>query len=75
MQHGTMSFRRCLIIAQIAPAAAFVAQWQQTCMDVPPLQKRGNFILDRVMEAVMSGSKQSESEGVTDALMYFRTGD
>jgi arylsulfatase len=42
----------------IAPAGAFVGQWLQSFKDFPPRQKPGSFNLDRVMEAVMSGSKQ-----------------
>jgi arylsulfatase len=42
----------------IAPAAGFVGQWLQSFKEFPPRQKPGSFNLDRVMEAVMSGSKQ-----------------
>ena len=42
----------------IAPAGAYVAQWLQSFKDFPPRQKPGSFNLERVMEAVMSGSKQ-----------------
>ena len=42
----------------IAPAGAYVAQWLQSFKEFPPRQKPGSFNLDRVMEAVMSGSKQ-----------------
>jgi arylsulfatase len=42
----------------IAPAGAFVGQWLQSFKDFPPRQKPGSFNLDRVMEAVMSGTKQ-----------------
>jgi arylsulfatase len=42
----------------IAPAGAFVGQWLQSFKEFPPRQKPGSFNLDRVMEAVMSGSKQ-----------------
>jgi arylsulfatase len=42
----------------IAPAGAYVAQWLQSFKDYPPRQKPGSFNLDRVMEAVTSGSKQ-----------------
>ena len=41
-----------------APAVAYVAIWLQSFKDFPPRQKPGSFNLDRVMEAVMSGSKQ-----------------
>ena len=42
----------------IAPAGAYVAEWLQSFREFPPRQKPGSFNLDRVMEAVMSGSKQ-----------------
>jgi arylsulfatase len=42
----------------VAPAGAFVGQWLQSFKDFPPRQKPGSFNLDRVMETVMSGSKQ-----------------
>ncbi len=42
----------------IAPAGAFVGQWLQSFKDFPPRQKPGSFNLDRVMESVMSSSKQ-----------------
>ena len=42
----------------IAPSGAFVAKWLQSFKDFPPRQKPGSFNLDRVMEAVMSSSKQ-----------------
>jgi len=42
----------------IAPAGAYVGQWLQSFRDFPPRQKPGSFNLDRVMEAVMAGSKQ-----------------
>ena len=42
----------------IAPAGAFVGQWLQSFKEFPPRQKPGSFNLDRVMEAVTSGSKQ-----------------
>jgi arylsulfatase A-like enzyme len=42
----------------IAPAAVYVARWLQSFKDYPPRQKPGSFNLDRVMEAVMTGSKQ-----------------
>jgi len=41
-----------------APAGAYVAQWLQSVKEFPPRQKPGSFNLDRVMEAVTSGSKQ-----------------
>ncbi len=42
----------------LAPAGAYVAQWLQSFREFPPRQKPGSFNLDRVMEAVTSGSKQ-----------------
>ena len=42
----------------IAPAGAYVARWLQSFKDYPPRQKPGSFNLDRVMEAVTSGSNQ-----------------
>jgi arylsulfatase len=42
----------------IAPAGAYVGRWLQSFRDYPPRQKPGSFNLDRVMEAVMSSSKQ-----------------
>jgi arylsulfatase len=42
----------------IAPAGAYVGKWLQSFKEFPPRQKPGSFNLDRVMEAVMSGSKQ-----------------
>ncbi len=42
----------------IAPAGAYVGQWLQSFKDFPPRQKPGSFNLDRVMETVMSSSKQ-----------------
>jgi arylsulfatase len=41
-----------------APAGAYVAQWLQSFKDFPPRQKPGSFNLERVMESVMSSSKQ-----------------
>jgi arylsulfatase len=41
-----------------APAGAYVGQWLQSFREFPPRQKPGSFNLDRVMEAVMSNSKQ-----------------
>jgi hypothetical protein len=35
-----------------------VGQWLQSFKEFPPRQKPGSFNLDRVMEAVMAGSKQ-----------------
>jgi arylsulfatase len=41
-----------------APAGAYVANWLQSFKDFPPRQKPGSFNLERVMESVMSTSKQ-----------------
>jgi arylsulfatase len=41
-----------------APAGAYVANWLQSFKDFPPRQKPGSFNLERVMEAVMSNTKQ-----------------
>ncbi len=41
-----------------APAGAYVAQWLQSFKEFPPRQKPGSFNLERVMEAVMEGTKQ-----------------
>ncbi|HYN78760.1 MAG TPA: sulfatase-like hydrolase/transferase, partial [Lamprocystis sp. (in: g-proteobacteria)] len=40
----------------IAPAAGYAGQWIQSFRDFPPRQKPGSFNLDRVMEALTSGS-------------------
>ena len=42
----------------IAPAGAYVGKWLQSFREFPPRQKPGSFNLDRVMEAVSTGSKQ-----------------
>jgi arylsulfatase len=42
----------------IAPAAAYVGHWLQSFKAFPPRQKPGSFNLDRVMETVMSSSRQ-----------------
>jgi arylsulfatase len=42
----------------IAPAAGYVGQWLQSFREFPPRQKPGSFNLDRVMEALTSGTKQ-----------------
>jgi arylsulfatase len=42
----------------IAPAGAYVGKWLQSFKEFPPRQKPGSFNLDRVMETVMSSSKQ-----------------
>jgi arylsulfatase A-like enzyme len=41
----------------IAPAGAYVGTWLQSFKDFPPRQKPGSFNLERVMEAVTTGSK------------------
>jgi hypothetical protein len=53
-----MGFRRWYIehMFAFAPAGAYVAQWLQSFRDFPPRMKPGSFSLDRVMEAVTSGS-------------------
>jgi arylsulfatase A-like enzyme len=43
----------------IAPAGAYVAQWLQSFKEFPPRQKPGSFNLEKVMEAVTSGSKSN----------------
>jgi arylsulfatase len=57
---NAMGFQRWWIerMFLIAPAGAYVGQWLQSFKEFPPRQKPGSFNLDRVMEAVMSGSKQ-----------------
>jgi len=42
----------------VAPAGAYVGQWLQSFKEFPPRQKPGTFNLERVMEKVMSGTKQ-----------------
>jgi arylsulfatase A-like enzyme len=42
----------------IAPAGTYVGKWLQSFKEFPPRQKPGSFNLDRVMEAVTSGSNQ-----------------
>jgi len=42
----------------IAPAGGYVGKWLQSFKEFPPRQKPGSFNLERVMEAVTSGSKQ-----------------
>ena len=42
----------------LAPAGGYVAQWLQSFKEFPPRQKPGSFNLDRVMESVMSTTKQ-----------------
>jgi arylsulfatase A-like enzyme len=41
----------------IAPASAYVGRWLQSFRDFPPRQKPGSFNLERVMEAVTTGSQ------------------
>jgi arylsulfatase len=42
----------------IAPAGAYVGQWIKSFKEFPPRQKPGSFNLERVMEKVMSSTKQ-----------------
>jgi arylsulfatase len=42
----------------IAPAGAYVGRWLQSFREFPPRQKPGSFNLDRVMEAITSGSNR-----------------
>jgi arylsulfatase len=55
MGYGQWRIDRAFLIA---PAGAYVAQWLQSFKEFPPRQKPGSFNLDRVMEAVTSGSRQ-----------------
>jgi arylsulfatase len=59
-QEDAMGYQRWYLerMFLMAPAGAFVGQWLQTFKDFPPRQKPGSFNLDRVMETVMSSSKQ-----------------
>ena len=59
-QENAMGFQRWYLerMYAIAPAGAYVGQWLQSFKEFPPRQKPGSFNLDRVMEAVMNGSKQ-----------------
>jgi arylsulfatase A-like enzyme len=41
-----------------APAGAYVGNWLQSFKEFPPRQRPGSFNLERVMEAVTTGSKQ-----------------
>jgi arylsulfatase A-like enzyme len=43
----------------IAPAAGYVAQWLQSFKEFPPRQKPGSFNLEKVMDAVTSGSQNN----------------
>jgi arylsulfatase A-like enzyme len=43
----------------IAPAASYVAQWLQSFKEFPPRQKPGSFNLEKVMDAVTSGSQNN----------------
>jgi arylsulfatase len=45
----------------IAPAAFYVGNWLQSFREFPPCQKPGSFNLDRVMEAVTSGSQKGNN--------------
>ncbi len=55
MGYGQWRIDRAFLIA---PAGGYVAQWLQSFKEFPPRQEPGSFNLDRVMEAVTSGSKQ-----------------
>jgi arylsulfatase len=59
-QEHAMGYQRWYLehMFAIAPAGAYVGQWLQSFKEFPPRQKPGSFNLDRVMEAVTSGSKQ-----------------
>jgi len=59
-EENAMGFQRWYLerMFAIAPAGAYVAHWLQSFKEFPPRQKPGSFNLDRVMEAVTSGSKQ-----------------
>ncbi|MFN8998234.1 MAG: arylsulfatase [Betaproteobacteria bacterium] len=59
-QENAMGYQRWYLdrMFAIAPAGAYVARWLQSFREVPPRQKPGSFNLDRVMEAVMSSSRQ-----------------
>jgi arylsulfatase len=59
-QENAMGYQRWYLerMFAIAPAGAYVAQWLQSFREFPPRQKPGSFNLDRVMEAVMSSSRQ-----------------
>jgi arylsulfatase A-like enzyme len=57
---NAMGFQRWYLerMFLIAPAAAYAGQWIQSFKEFPPRQKPGSFNLDRVMEALTSGSRQ-----------------
>lgn len=59
-QENAMGYQRWYLdrMFAIAPAGAYVARWLQSFREFPPRQKPGSFNLDRVMEAVMSSSRQ-----------------
>jgi arylsulfatase A-like enzyme len=57
---NAMGFQRWYLdrMFLIAPAGAYVGQWLQSFKEFPPRQKPGSFNLERVMEAVTTGSRQ-----------------
>ena len=57
---NAMGFQRWYLdrMFLIAPAGAYVGQWLQSFKEFPPRQKPGSFNLERVMETVMSSSRQ-----------------
>jgi arylsulfatase A-like enzyme len=59
-EENAMGYQRWYLerMFAVAPAGAYVGQWLQSFKEFPPRQKPGSFNLDRVMEAVMSGTKQ-----------------
>ncbi len=59
-EENAMGFQRWYLdhMFVIAPAGGYVGRWLQSFKEFPPRQKPGSFNLDRVMEAVMSTSKQ-----------------
>jgi len=59
-EENAMGYQRWYMerMFMIAPAGAYMGRWLQSFKEFPPRQKPGSFNLDRVMEAVMSSSKQ-----------------
>ena len=53
MGYGKWRIDRAFLIA---PASVYVGQWLQSFKDYPPRQKPGSFNLERVMEAVTTGT-------------------
>jgi len=58
-EENAMGYQRWYIehMFAFAPASAYVARWLESFKEFPPRQKPGSFNLDRVMEAVTTGSK------------------